>query len=180
MAALDCDFIKSVSIELFDAIIEERGVQSGGHVKYEMKDSVVLTEEILRAQMRISLAGLAAEDVELGTKSTGAGGGEGSDLQTATNIASLMVASWGMGKIPRLYAERKVVERHYRPVGAISTEIDAILLAEWGNVRALLQRERARLLELTTELLDKRRIALNELGRFGQSGEPTASTLAER
>lgn len=82
VAALDCDFIRAVSIELFDAVIEDRGVQSGGHVKYDLRDSVVLTEGILRAQIRIALAGLAAEELELGTKSTGAGGGEGSDLHT--------------------------------------------------------------------------------------------------
>ncbi len=172
VAALNCNFVKSVSIELFDAIIEDRGVQSCGHVKYDMKDSVVLTEEILRSQIRISLAGLAAEEVELGSKSTEAGGDEGSDLQTATNIAALMVASWGMGKVPRLYAERKVVERQFRPAGAIANDIDNILLSEWGNVKALLQRERAKLLELTSELLDKRRITLDELGRSLQSGEP--------
>lgn len=180
VAALDCDFIKSVRIELFDAIIEDRGVQSGGHVKYEMKDSVVLTEEILRAQIRISLAGLAAEDVELGAKSTGAGGSEGSDLQTATNTAALMVASWGMGKVPRLYAESKAVERQFRPVGAISNEIDEILLAEWSNVKALLERERGKLLELTSELLDKRRITIDELGTSGRSGVPRDTTLTER
>lgn len=83
-----------------------------------------------------------------------------------------MVASWGMGKVPRLYAERKVVERQFRPAGAIANEIDNILLSEWGNVKALLQRERAKLLELTSELLDKRRITLDELRRSLQSGEP--------
>lgn len=180
VAALDCDFIKSVTIELFGAIIEGRGVQSGGHVKYDMKDSLVLTEEVLRTHIRISLAGLAAEDLELGSKSTGAGGNEGSDLETATNIAALMVASWGMGKIPRLYAARKVVERKFRPAGPISDEIDAILLAEWGNVKALLQRERGKLLELTSELLHRKRITLDETGRSVQSGGSLASTIAEQ
>ncbi|WP_245498836.1 AAA family ATPase, partial [Rhizobium leguminosarum] len=70
LLALSCDFIDAVTVELSDTIFEKRGVSSGGHVHYEMKDQLVSTEDALRAQIRISLAGLAAETVEMENKST--------------------------------------------------------------------------------------------------------------
>lgn len=168
LVALSADFIDGVTIELADAVFEGRVMQSGGQVRYDMRDQVLPTEDILRAQIRISLAGLAAEELEVGSKSTGAGGHFGSDLDTATAIAKLMVASWGMGRVPRFYAARQQIDQFFRVPGKVTSEVDGILVEEWEKAKALLLGKRAALLQLTSDLLTKRRIHLN--ARYGTPG----------
>ncbi|WP_245459792.1 AAA family ATPase [Rhizobium leguminosarum] len=161
LVALSSDFVEGVTIELSDAMFEGRVTQSGGQVRYDMRDQLLPTEETVRAQIRISLAGLAAEQVEFGSKSTGAGGQIGSDLETATGIAKLMVASWGMGRVPRFYAEHQHVDQFFRAPGEVAREVDGILLEEWEKAKSLLQGKREALLQLTSDLLTKRRIHLD-------------------
>jgi cell division protease FtsH len=54
-------------------------------------------KEHLMAQLQVGLAGYVAEKIALGTTGTGVGGGPGSDFHKATQIAHLMVWSFGMG-----------------------------------------------------------------------------------
>ncbi|MBP2489140.1 DNA polymerase III delta prime subunit [Rhizobium leguminosarum] len=161
VVALSCDFIDAVTVELSDTVFEGRVMQSGGQVRYDMRDRILPTEDVLRAQIRISLAGLAAEEVEIGSKSTGAGGHPGSDLDTATEIAKLMVASWGMGRVPRFYADRQRVDQFFRAPGNVTKEVDGILLEEWEKVKAMLLERRETLLRLTSDLMNGRRIHLH-------------------
>lgn len=160
VVALSCDFIDAVTIELSDVVFEGRALQCGGQVRYDMRDQILPTEHVLRAQIRISLAGLAAEEIEIGSKSTGAGGRYGSDLDTATGIAKLMVASWGMGRVPRLYADRQRIDQFFRTNGKTTSEVDEILLGEWEEVKALLLEKRENLMRLASDLLRRRRIHL--------------------
>ncbi len=161
VVALSCDFVDAVTVELSDTVFKGRVMQPGGQVRYDMRDRILPTEDVLRAQIRISLAGLAAEEVEIGSKSTGAGGHSGSDIDIATGIAKLMVASWGMGQVPRFYVDRKRVDQFFRAPSRITDEVDRILLDEWEKVKASLRAERKTLLKLTSDLLDKGRIYLD-------------------
>ncbi|MGO7020502.1 AAA family ATPase [Rhizobium leguminosarum] len=161
LVALSVDFIDGITIELSEVMFEGRDVQSGGQVQYDMRDEILPTEEILRARIRISLAGLAAEELETGSKSTGAGGHYGSDLDTATGIAKLMVASWGMGRVPRLYATRENVDQFFRVPGDVDSEVDGILEEEWAKAKAFLLEKKDALLRLTSDLLAGRRIHRN-------------------
>ncbi|WP_246805560.1 AAA family ATPase [Rhizobium leguminosarum] len=161
VVALSCDFVDAVTVELSDTVFEGPEIQQGGRVRYETRHRVHPTEDVFRAQIRISLAGLAAEEVELGGKSAGAGGYVGSDLETATTIARLMVGSWGMGRVPRFYVERRRIEQFFRASDTLAGEVDEILLEEWGKVKASLREERETLLKLTSDLLVKRLIYLD-------------------
>lgn len=156
--ALSCDFVEAVTVELSEAIFEGRLLQPGGQVRYDMRESLLPTEDILRAKIRVSLAGLAAEDVEVGSKSTGAGGQSGSDLDTASAIATRMVTSWGMGRVPRFYSERQRLDLSMTE--AISNEINGILSEEWTKTKAELLVRRDTLLQLTSQLLERRMIYL--------------------
>jgi hypothetical protein len=51
----------------------------------------------VEAQLSISMAGRAAERLLLGQVSAGSGGDPGSDLATATRLATALEASWGLG-----------------------------------------------------------------------------------
>lgn len=156
--ALSCDFVEAVTVELSETIFEGRLLQSGGQVQYDVRESVLPTEDVLRAKIRVSLAGLAAEDVEVGNKSTGAGGQSSSDLGTASAIATRMVTSWGMGRVPRFYRERQQPDLWMTQ--AISDEINEILQEEWTKTKAELLEKRDTLLQLTSQLLEKHTIHL--------------------
>ncbi len=164
IVALSCNFITAITIELSDKVFEGLGVQPGGQVHFDTKDPVMLTEDVLRAQIRIALAGLAAEEMELGSKGTGAGGHYGSDLETATTTARLMVATWGMGQVPRFHADQRQLERNFRLSSETDKEIGTILLDEWNRVKNFLYQEREKLLQMASDLLDKRNIRLNRDG----------------
>lgn len=165
LVALSSGLITGVTIEISDAIFEGRPIQSGGQVRFEMSDPLLLTEDVLRAQIRISLAGLAAEEIECGCRSTGAGGRAGSDLDEATRIAQLMIASWGMGRVPRLYAVPDMVDQFFRTPRETTIEVDEIILEEWEKTRAFLLDEKDELLRLTSDLLVRREIHL-DAGRW--------------
>ncbi|MBN8974746.1 MAG: hypothetical protein J0H51_22390, partial [Rhizobiales bacterium] len=55
------------------------------------------THETYLADIAVLLGGIAAEEIFLGCRSDGAGGGPGTDLYLATVKATLMEASVGLG-----------------------------------------------------------------------------------
>lgn len=74
-----------------------------------------------------------------------------------------MVASFGLGKIPRFDADRSRIGESYRSPPEIRAEIDAILAREWKAVKQLLTREKHRLMRLTAELVVDRNIELHSI-----------------
>ena len=160
LIALDSGFVESVIVSVTDTILDDPARQSGGKAHFEMKDSFLQTEDFLRAQIRIALAGTVAEQVGMGGRSTGGAGSRGSDLDLATSIAMRMVASYGMGPVPRLYADLDRITESFRPSPDISREIDRILREEWDKCRSSLTRDRDRLLAMAADLVRQRRIAL--------------------
>ncbi|PZM13720.1 AAA family ATPase [Rhizobium tubonense] len=165
IVAMTSGFVDVVSLELQDSILEGGSIQSGGRTRYDINEPMLPTEHLLRAKIRIALAGMAAEEVVQGSRSIGAGGIMGSDLDNATQIATRMVASYGFGKVPRFDAEHSRVGESYRPPPEIRAEIDAILAKEWKAVKELLTREKGRLMRLTAELVVDRRIELRSFGK---------------
>ncbi|TAY35610.1 hypothetical protein ELH93_19645 [Rhizobium leguminosarum] len=82
------------------------------------------------------------------------------DLDTATQIAKRMAASWGMGRVPRFYADRQRVDQSYHAPIEITADIDRILLDEWEKTKAFLSEKQETLRVLTSDLLAERRIVL--------------------
>ncbi|MDT8344746.1 MAG: ATP-dependent zinc metalloprotease FtsH [Thermohalobaculum sp.] len=79
---------------LFKVTIIPRGRSLGGTHLLPEEERHTLPEGYLRAQLAIMLAGRAAEQVFLGSVSSGAE----DDIRRATAMARAMVARWGMGK----------------------------------------------------------------------------------
>lgn len=161
LIALSSGFIDAVTIALSEKIFVDRVAQTGGSVDYDTRDPILPTEDFLRARIRISLAGHAAEELELGSKSTGAGGQVGSDLDDATSTARLMVGTWGMGRVPRYFADQPGIGLQTQAVAGTSNEVDRILLEEWHHVKALLSQENERLRKLASVLVDRGRIRID-------------------
>jgi cell division protease FtsH len=72
-------------------------IQSDGGVTATSLHRTGEDRAAIEAQLSISMAGRAAERLLLGQVSAGSGGDPGSDLATATRLATALEASWGLG-----------------------------------------------------------------------------------
>lgn len=94
--ALRCGEIVSVSVE--SSIVPNSGtLQNGGGVSFGDRGIKERTHSQLLDDIAVRLGGIAAEEVILGERSAGGGGGRGSDLHTATLSALAFEASYGLG-----------------------------------------------------------------------------------
>ncbi|MFS8144318.1 AAA family ATPase [Rhizobium sp. BR 249] len=78
-------------------VMRDDGVQ--GYVQWRREGSLFRSRKSYRYELAMLLGGLACERVILGESSDGSGGGANSDLYRATNLATIMVASLGMGGV---------------------------------------------------------------------------------
>ncbi|WP_168291420.1 hypothetical protein [Rhizobium leguminosarum] len=152
--------IDDVKVTLSKTILDDRFPQTGGQVEFEMHGSTQTTEVFLRAQVRIALAGMVAEQIATRNRSTGGSGSRGSDLDAVTGIAKRMVASYGFGRVPRLYVDVRRIDT-YRPSRDVAADIDRILLEEWDNAKELLTKEWKTLLTIAAKLVVEGSLSLN-------------------
>lgn len=160
VVALACDFVESVDVELYDAVAAGRGPQPAGRAHYDLVESVYVSEEQLRAQIRILFGGMVAEEVVCGDRSTGGSGFVGSDLDVATDIATAMVASYGLGGIPRFY---RAVETQgtTRPLPAApSLAVDRILQEEWQRTKEMLRSRKEEISVMASRLKSERKLTI--------------------
>ena len=77
---------------------DARGVLDGGGFVLRDEALAERTRDQLLDRVATLLGGLAAEEVVLGQRSAGGGGGKGSDLHAATMLALSLEASYGLGE----------------------------------------------------------------------------------
>jgi ATP-dependent Zn protease len=94
--ALQCGEIVSVSVER--AVVPNGALQNGGGVVFRDARIKERTRSELLDGIAVRLGGIAAEEVLLGERSAGGGGGKGSDLHGATLSALTFEASYGLGE----------------------------------------------------------------------------------
>lgn len=141
--------------------ITSRG-QALGYMRQVPEDDYYLyTESYLRGQLRILLAGMAAEEVLLGNRSTGAQG----DLEQAISTVKKMVAA-GMSALG-------IVSVADLPAGELQGAIRDILNEEKAEARRIMTEKKELVLSLARELLEKERLAGEELrARLQEGHEP--------
>lgn len=159
LVALASKLVSNIVVELADSV--SKGgleIQEGGRVQYQMIDELLPTEGSLLARIRISLGGMAAEEVVQGNRSIGGAGAIGSDLEAATRIAMQMVLSYGMGKNMRFYADRRQVAGTSTVPPEVNNEINTILVREYRAAKELLAKEKSRLMRMAAELVVDRKM----------------------
>jgi len=159
MIALTSGFVDVVTVKINDTIIEG-SFQSGGRMTGDMKGDVLPTEKFFRARIRMALAGIAAEDVVLGSRSVGGSATVGSDLDEATRIATCMVVSYGMGDSPRFEIDYRRATESYRPPAHLRPDIDRILREEWQRATEILMEHKDRLIFLAEKLISERKMRI--------------------
>ncbi|PUB62639.1 hypothetical protein DB728_12750 [Rhizobium leguminosarum bv. viciae USDA 2370] len=150
-----------------------------GHARFFHPDPEVHTRESLENSICGALAGAAAEELVLGAHSNGAGGRQGSDIEYATRLATLIVASYGMGESLLFALEETKIEANTarRLPGPMQSEIGGIMRKQFDRAKALLSQHVTILKSLTDNLLEKETLAADEVATLFRRG---ASTILKR
>ena len=132
----------------------------------ELQEHFSATKESLLTDLKVSLAGMAAEEIWFGTTTSGVAG----DLQTATRVALQYLGVYGMGDQLISYA---VIPNGVTgdPQGAafmlgqkeIRAEVDALLQRCKDEVSEILRSRRAAVERIRDELLDREELVGDQL-----------------
>ena len=128
---------------------------TGGVTWMTGSDDDFMTKREAMDRLVVSMGGRAAEEILLnGDFTHGAHG----DIDSATNLAKVMVTKYGMGK--------KIIsleENYLNPSEAVNTEIAELLSTALLSARKLLAKERSLLTRLASTLLEEETIDLKRM-----------------
>ncbi|WP_082537953.1 ATP-dependent metallopeptidase FtsH/Yme1/Tma family protein [Angustibacter sp. Root456] len=144
---------------------------AGGVTWMSGNDDIFLTRARALADLRVSLAGRAAEEILLdGEYTQGAHG----DLDAATRRAMAMVTKYGMSRLGYVLVDDETV-RMGGPVALQVREVAEELLSEaHTDAYALLSEHHELLRRVAVELLDKENLSLRELRTIVDDAAATA------
>lgn len=158
-----------------------RGRALGLTQQLPIDDRHTYKKEYLLTQISILMGGRVAEEVVLGSITTGAG----NDIERATVLARKMVCEWGMSKLgPLAYGEKdeqiflgKELVRHKDFSEKTSVEIDeeikSIVLSCYNKTKEIIEENIDKLHALANALLEKETLSAEEIDEivFGKKEE---------
>lgn len=170
---------KVISVEIFNTL--PRGGDfgtAGGNVLVEYPDTPFRTETDYRTEIVTALAGMAAEQVIFGDRSTVSGGSRGSDIAEATRLAHRMVTRFGLGK--RLSIEIAdwsiTASRSALDDGPTRADIDAILNTEFSRAKNMITTRSKVLIAIAEALRDEKTLNGNRIvSLLNTSGEEVSA-----
>jgi ATP-dependent Zn protease len=176
--ALACGELVSVSVE--SAIVPSPGqFQNGGGARFRDGRIKERTHRELLDSIAVRLGGLAAEEVVLGERSAGGGGGRGSDLHTATLSALAFEASYGLGEGFAYLAgdDEDELLSALRLDRCLHERVDKVLLEQFQRAKKLVERKRLEVERLAEALLAKGSLSAEEIEEI--VGHQSGLQLAE-
>jgi cell division protease FtsH len=148
------------------------------------EDKYTYTKDYLLDKLCVLFGGRVAEELALGTISTGAG----NDIERATEIARKMVAEWGMSdRIGPIAVKLK--EQFGEPVELISEEMKRLIDKEvkriiketYERTREIISQNMDKLENLAKALLERETLTGKEIDKAMQGKlEPTSSDFSNR
>lgn len=162
--ALQCGEIVSVSVES-SVVPNDGGLQNGGGVLFKDREIKERTHAQLLDSIAVRMGGIAAEEVILGERSAGGGGGRGSDLHTATLSALAFEASYGLGDGFAYLAHDNEEELFsaLRLDRFLQERIDKLLVEQFQRAKRIIERERLEIGRVTEALLAKGNLSVEEV-----------------
>jgi DNA polymerase III delta prime subunit len=137
----------------------------GGGTQVRWSPPFARTKQDYLDEIAVLLAGSAAEETTFGSRTDGAGGTEGSDLQRATALAVAMVGSVGLdewlGYVAPVGSQDLV--RIARMVPPIAIRVEAILKDQFDRAARILSERSAELSVLAEELLRTGALSRSEI-----------------
>lgn len=149
------------SVEVFDDIHDNVEVYDTlGRTSSDCPIPAIKTDSWYRWDIAINLAGMAAEELVFGSRSTTAGGSRGSDVPSATETAAEMVSRFGLGQRLAVFPDEidRPVYQVVEDVPHLRAEIDGILDKEYARAKTLLEAERDTVIALARALKEERRL----------------------
>lgn len=157
-------------------------IQSDGGVTATSLHRTGEDRAAIEAQLAISMAGRAAERLLLGQVSAGSGGDPGSDLATATRLATALEASWGLGSTLIWQGPVEGIEARLRDDTGLRARVETHLRNAETRASKILTAHRALLEEMASALETAVVLSGPELAAFiaRVRREPGVTPHAER
>ena len=149
--------------------INAEGNGNLGYVMYKDNTTYVQTKSNLLDRIKVSMAGMAAEESFIGEFANG----NTSDLEKATRIAKNMVTRYGMSSLG--YGQIKMNGGSFDI--KIQEEINRILDECYKETKKILLENKEKILRLVEFLLDNKEITEEDFFRILNSGETFADKL---
>jgi cell division protease FtsH len=164
-----------------------RGMALGLTQQLPVDEKHNYSREYLEDQIAILLGGRIAEEITIGSITTGAG----NDLERATDLARRMVCEWGMSnamgpltfgkKEEQIFLGREIAQHQdYSEDTAlkIDHEVKRFVTENYSKAQAILTEHRQRLLDLAEALLQRETLDAEQVKRLSAGlplDEPTAT-----
>lgn len=173
LVAVTLEYSNIARIVVRDTFDPSRAAFKGGLTRYDLVEEMLPTERSLEKRIAVALAGLAAEEVVLGDRSIGSGGGAG-DLDEATSIAKRMVAAYGFGPVPLFLLRPEEVNARTRLPPDFEAAAREIVRTQYARVLAMLKTGKDRLLALARDVVEFQNVVV-----FEQDGLPSSEPSTE-
>ncbi len=144
-----------VHTKLADHVVADRPLNTGGFALFDFPRLARRERQVYLDLIALSLGGMAAEELILGSPSDGAGLVAGSDLENATRLATILEAQTGLGSTLSFCPARsdKELEDIRRSDQKLRDRIELILNAQLGRAKSILMDNQDFLGRLANELL---------------------------
>jgi len=141
------------------------GLQDGGGVFIRQRPMRERTRSQLLDDICVRLGGLAAEEVTLGDRSAGGGGGRGSDLHDATLSALTFEASYGLGEGFAYLASEDEEELFsaLRLDRFLHARVDKVLAEQFARAKRIVESHRHEVERIAEALLGQGSLTGDEL-----------------
>ncbi|WP_095081673.1 AAA family ATPase [Mesorhizobium sophorae] len=181
VVGLELDTGDLVYVEIKDTFDPSRGErQRGGGARFDRPLLAERTRQQFLDLIAIALAGLAAEQVVLGQRSGGGGGGTGCDLHKATLLALQFEASYGLGSgltyLSGTTDQELLVTLHMDQ--DLRKRVEGVLTAEFARAKSLLEAKPTELARIADSLFAKRRLLADEVRALAGMDAPTVQGIA--
>lgn len=120
-------------------------------------ESIISIEEDITKKISVLLAGMAAEEVILKTRSSTAGGEPESDLEVATQLAFRYLAALGLGETLSFVSGSSVDDLRRDP--ALRKKVDTLLKREYEGAKLIVKEWARAVAEIAAVLIDHGQIS---------------------
>jgi ATP-dependent Zn protease len=139
--------------------------QSVGRAVFKRNPWARRTKEHYLDLIAMTMSGMAAEQLLLGSWDDGAAGGAGSDLHEATRTAIAIERSFGMGR--KLASYDSIDDRHAKEMKfldtALMSDVDTILRTQLERATTILERHRETCVRLVAMLVERQMLPGREV-----------------
>ncbi|MDS7595396.1 AAA family ATPase [Agrobacterium tumefaciens] len=144
-----------VSVSIARTIYYGRSPQTMGRTEFDEQPFNRRTVQYFRDKIATLLGGVAAEELLFSNFENGAGGDITADLNRATDLATMMEITWGLGKTltvePGNSPRELAAYRNRRK--SLAKAVEATLQTEFARAKSLLEERREVLIDLHAQLV---------------------------